>query len=378
MSSHSPSPSVPPTVPSPAVGGTSPSPPPAAVAAQPMSLPPSPAPPSIPSPAVRSPSPSANVPTLQPPTGAVLSVPELLAAPAVDLSSVTAAAAAVSPLVAPLPSFRGPSELPSVPPSCQAPSPQRKARSASRQQSQPLPPQRETTSSKLRLEAAKKQQSVEKQTAPVKVGRASPTRRPVQSAPPPLETMTVYQAHRARLANRDAQRRKSPPSQRPASSLPSSSLRSPMLCPSDADRLYQDPNFLFRQASTGCDLGCIRRVRAVDPQLIKGFIRCRDYSGRTLIHVAAWYGRVDVLQILLDSEPLPVRVDWRSLLTTRGKNSVLHAAAEGGRPHVIQWLRSRFAPAMELLIVTPNEQGLLPCDVAQQCGFTSIAGMLMA
>lgn len=166
----------------------------------------------------------------------------------------------------------------------------------------------------------------------------------------------------------------------------------------DAQRLYADPHYLFESAATGHDLGVFQKLRKADPFLSYGFLDCRDYAGRTLLHVAAWNGQLAVMEILLSSEaashadvPLSRGAEEEvlgdkgrllrgslllNLLSSQGGNSILHAAAMGGRKEVLTWIMQSSNREYLQLKNQRNERGQTPAEAAKECGFTDIAMML--
>nr|CCC91629.1 conserved hypothetical protein [Trypanosoma congolense IL3000] len=136
--------------------------------------------------------------------------------------------------------------------------------------------------------------------------------------------------------------------------------------------IYQYAEELLAAAEQG-DIAVFQRLREEDPQLSRGFENVRDYSGRTILHIAAWYGHVQVLKTLLQPAPLAPLLELRALRSVNG-NTILHSAAQAGRVDVVQWLR--FSTTSASLIGLRNSQGITATDCAREAGFMSIAVML--
>ncbi|KPA83678.1 hypothetical protein ABB37_01936 [Leptomonas pyrrhocoris] len=90
-----------------------------------------------------------------------------------------------------------------------------------------------------------------------------------------------------------------------------------------AEALYADPDYLFEAAASGMDEAIFRQLRDVDPYLTNGFLTCLDYSGRSLLHIAAWNGQLRVMQILLAPEPAAPMIDLRALVAAKSGNTIL-------------------------------------------------------
>ncbi|RHW71649.1 C2 domain/Ankyrin repeats (3 copies) [Trypanosoma brucei equiperdum] len=136
--------------------------------------------------------------------------------------------------------------------------------------------------------------------------------------------------------------------------------------------IYQYPEELLAAASQG-DVAVFQRLREEDPQLSRGFEKVRDYSGRTILHIAAWYGHVQVLKILLQPTPVAPLLELRALRSVNG-NTILHSAAQGGRVDAVQWLR--FSTAAASLIGQRNARGITATECAREAGFSNVALML--
>lgn len=140
--------------------------------------------------------------------------------------------------------------------------------------------------------------------------------------------------------------------------------------------IYSDAAYLFRLASTGGHLEVFQYLRQRDPQLDKGFALCRDYAGRTLLHVAAWHGRMDILRLFLSSSPLPSLLDLRSLLSTFSWDTILHSAAKNGQAGVLLALRAEYPVMVSFLLQQRNGKGWIPAECAMAYGFHDVAEML--
>ncbi|KAK7201461.1 C2 domain/Ankyrin repeats (3 copies)/Ankyrin repeat [Novymonas esmeraldas] len=144
-----------------------------------------------------------------------------------------------------------------------------------------------------------------------------------------------------------------------------------------AAQLYADPQYLLEAAATGSDVGIFDVLRAVDPSLTEGFLGCRDYAGRSLLHVAAWGGQLRVLQTLLSPEPVAPMLDLRSVVAAKSGNTILHAAACGGHAEVAQWLRYSHPTAGPLLLHMRNARGMTAAECAMEAGFSQVARILI-
>ncbi|KPI85801.1 hypothetical protein ABL78_5129 [Leptomonas seymouri] len=144
-----------------------------------------------------------------------------------------------------------------------------------------------------------------------------------------------------------------------------------------AEALYADKEHLLAAAAGGFDEAIFRKLREVDPCLTKGFLNCVDYSGRNLLHIAAWNGQLRVLQILLAPEPASPMVDLRTMVATKSGNTVLHAAACSGQVEVAQWLRYSHPSAGPLLLSMQNARGMTAAECAMEAGFPQVARLLM-
>ncbi|PWV12078.1 hypothetical protein C3747_54g175 [Trypanosoma cruzi] len=137
--------------------------------------------------------------------------------------------------------------------------------------------------------------------------------------------------------------------------------------------LYQWPDDLLAAAAEG-NTAVFQKLREDDPLLSRGFDNVRDYSGRTILHIAAWHGHTNVLRTLLQASPSVPIIELRALRSNNG-NTVLHSAAQGGRADVVQWLRFGH-PATGTLVGLRNLRGLTATDCAREAGFMDIATML--
>ncbi|CAG9568866.1 conserved hypothetical protein [Leishmania major strain Friedlin] len=144
-----------------------------------------------------------------------------------------------------------------------------------------------------------------------------------------------------------------------------------------ASELYADKEYLFEVAATGADVEVFRRLRHVDPTLTNGFLECLDYSGRSLLHIAAWNGQLRVLQILLCPQPAEPMIDLRSVVAAKSGNTILHAAACGGQAEVAQWLRYSHPTAGPLLLSMRNARSMTAAECAMEAGFPHVARLLM-
>ncbi|CBZ23552.1 conserved hypothetical protein [Leishmania mexicana MHOM/GT/2001/U1103] len=144
-----------------------------------------------------------------------------------------------------------------------------------------------------------------------------------------------------------------------------------------ASQLYADKEYLFEVAATGADVEVFQRLREVDPTLTNGFLECLDYSGRSLLHIAAWNGQLRVLQILLCPQPAEPMIDLRSVVAAKSGNTILHAAACGGQAEVAQWLRYSHPTAGPLLLSMHNARSMTAAECAMEAGFPHVARLLM-
>ncbi|GET85932.1 hypothetical protein, conserved [Leishmania tarentolae] len=144
-----------------------------------------------------------------------------------------------------------------------------------------------------------------------------------------------------------------------------------------ASKLYADREYLLEVAATGADVEVFLRLRQVDPTLTNGFLECLDYSGRSLLHIAAWNGQLRLLQILLSPEPAEPMIDLRSVVTAKSGNTILHAAACGGQAEVAQWLRYSHPTAGPLLLSMHNARNMTAAECAMEAGFPHVARLLM-
>ncbi|KAG5511199.1 hypothetical protein JKF63_07141 [Porcisia hertigi] len=144
-----------------------------------------------------------------------------------------------------------------------------------------------------------------------------------------------------------------------------------------AGQLYADKQYLFEVAVNGADLEIFQRLRQVDPDLTNGFLQCLDYSGRSLLHIAAWNGQLRVMQVLLSPELTQPMIDLRSVVTAKSGDTILHAAACGGQAEVAQWLRYSHPTAGPLLLSMHNARGMTAAECAMEAGFPQVARLLM-
>lgn len=204
-------------------------------------------------------------------------------------------------------------------------------------------------------------------TAGLQCGGAAFPNAPNPTRPPAPATATTTTAAAAISGQaRSSPRRRSPKNE----------LSTDAAMPS-ADVLYADPEYLFEAAASGADEAIFRKLREVDPCLSNGFLRCLDYSGRSLLHIAAWNGQLRVLQILLAPEPAMPMLDLRSLVAAKSGNTILHAAACGGQAEVAQWLRYTHPSAGPLLLSMRNARGMTAAECAMEAGFPQVARLLM-
>ncbi|CAJ1017058.1 putative C2 domain/Ankyrin repeat (3 copies) [Leishmania utingensis] len=144
-----------------------------------------------------------------------------------------------------------------------------------------------------------------------------------------------------------------------------------------AAQIYADKQYLFEVAATGTDIEVFQRLRQVDPSLTNGFLECLDYSGRSLLHIAAWNGQLHVLQVLLCPQPAEPMIDLRSVVAAKSGNTILHAAACGGQAEVAQWLRYSHPTAGPLLLSMHNARSMTAAECAMEAGFPHVARLLM-
>lgn len=116
-----------------------------------------------------------------------------------------------------------------------------------------------------------------------------------------------------------------------------------------------------------------RAVKELDPLLAHGFMQVTDYAGRNALHLAAWYGHVDLLDCLLGSGAASM-LNISSMLTKNAKNTLLHTAALGGSPAAVEWLL--FQPACQSLPLARNTRGLTPYQCALEAGHIECAKAL--
>jgi hypothetical protein len=135
---------------------------------------------------------------------------------------------------------------------------------------------------------------------------------------------------------------------------------------------YADAQALLAAAARG-DVQVFQRLRAVDPLLTHGFENIRDFSGRTLLHIAAWHGQTAILETLLRVANSASPLLNVASLTSKNGNNVLHSAVQGGHPATVEWLSLH--PGLQTLISSRNARGLLPIDCAVQAGFADVVAV---
>lgn len=138
------------------------------------------------------------------------------------------------------------------------------------------------------------------------------------------------------------------------------------------EREYADPKSLLDAAMKG-KVHVFERLRAMDPLLTNGFEHIRDYAGRTILHIAAWYGQTAVLDTLLRVTNSASPLLNMASLTTKTGNTVLHTAVQGGHAGTVEWLMLH--PGLQQLISSRNARGLLPIDCAMQAGFGDVVAV---
>ena len=143
--------------------------------------------------------------------------------------------------------------------------------------------------------------------------------------------------------------------------------------------LYKDENKYLMAAVAG-DASVFDSMREIDPLLAYGFDKVRDFSGRTVLHLAAWYGHIHVLEALLKpvidggASRRPT-LKYDALISDNG-NSVLHSAAIGGDPQTLLWLLQN-ARGIEPVANMPNKRGLSPMQAAREVGNQAAADILL-
>ena len=135
---------------------------------------------------------------------------------------------------------------------------------------------------------------------------------------------------------------------------------------------YADSHALFEAAAKG-KVAVFERIRAVDPLLTHGFEAVRDFSGRTVLHIAAWHGQTSVLETLLRVGNSASPLLNLASLTSKNGNNILHTAVQGGHPSTVEWLMLH--PGLQALISSRNAKGLLPIDCAMQAGFADVVAI---
>jgi hypothetical protein len=135
---------------------------------------------------------------------------------------------------------------------------------------------------------------------------------------------------------------------------------------------YADPESLFDAAVKG-KVPVFERILAVDPLLAHGFDAVRDFSGRTILHIAAWHGQTAILETLLRVSNSASPLLNLASLTSKNGNNILHSAVQGGHPGTVEWLTLH--PGLQTLISSRNAKGLLPIDCAMQAGFGDVVAI---
>jgi hypothetical protein len=198
-------------------------------------------------------------------------------------------------------------------------------------------------------------------TGTVPLGMQIPIARPSSAAPGPLPPMTFKPLGESVSAAADtssAKAKKPTVKAIPAASRRSSSTHAPATSkksaaahgvsnvrshhdpaqPTAAGGVVSiDPKALLSAAVAG-DVDPFIMYRAGDPLLRGALLDARDYSGRSVLHLAAWHGHTALLNELL--RPLSGNapsIDWLKHVTRAG-NTVLHTAAQSGRTDTLHFL----------------------------------------
>jgi hypothetical protein len=198
-------------------------------------------------------------------------------------------------------------------------------------------------------------------TGTVSLGMQIPIARPSSAAPGPLPPMTFKPLGESVSAAADtssAKAKKPTVKAIPAASRRSSSTHAPATSkksaaahgmsnvrshhdpaqPNAAGGVVSiDPKALLSAAVAG-DVDPFIMYRAGDPLLRGALLDARDYSGRSVLHLAAWHGHTALLNELL--RPLSGNapsIDWLKHVTRAG-NTVLHTAAQSGRTDTLHFL----------------------------------------
>lgn len=154
---------------------------------------------------------------------------------------------------------------------------------------------------------------------------------------------------------------------RPTTATVATSAAVPVPTGTKVLKIYRDSTKCLEAAIRG-DLQWFEEVRSVDPLLQRGFESIRDFSGRTMLHLAAWHGHTEILATLLrgggnaNGGPLPTVLNW----TSHNGNTLLHSAVLGAHPATVEWLvLNQFCQS---LLSLRNAKGQLPVDCAMEVG----------
>ncbi|CUG70396.1 Hypothetical protein, putative, partial [Bodo saltans] len=132
-------------------------------------------------------------------------------------------------------------------------------------------------------------------------------------------------------------------------------------------KLYDPVQSLLDSARQGA-VAPFEAIRAADPLLFRGFSQVVDFSGRSLLHIAAWHGQIDVLHVLLRGPTVPTPAVLSA--TSKNGNNILHAAVYGGHAPTVEFLLLH--PLLQALASQPNSRGMLPIDSAKEVGSKSV------